>query len=97
MDNIQFPPWYQSSTGPQVSQTIFNMAGSLLPVLNMILASRGINILPDTLNFWINMLVFGYFSIRAFLGYLKSKRVMATRIMQLEARIGSQLNSSSTR
>lgn len=86
---IEFPTWYQSTTGPQVSQTIYNILGSFLPVLNMALASHGINILPEAVNFWVNIAVFCWFSLRALFGYIKAKRTLNTKIEALEAKLSS--------
>lgn len=80
MDSIQFPAWYQSSSGPQLSQTIVSIAGNVLPVLNFMLQSRGINILPEAINPWISLAVFTFFSIRAAIGYVKSKQVAEAKL-----------------
>lgn len=79
-DAVNSMPWYQSSTGPGVSQTIFNIAGNILPVLNLVLASHNINILPSFVNLVITLVVFVYFSIRAMLGYIKSKRTLGIEL-----------------
>lgn len=85
--NIEFPPWYQSSTGPQISQTIFNIVGGFLPLLNLTLASKGVQILPENVNWIISLGVFIYFAIRAGIGYLKSKRALGMRIRNLQSQI----------
>lgn len=89
MNTIDFPVWYQSTTGPQVSQTIFNILGSFIPVINMALASKGIVVLPEAINFWVNIGVFSYFSVRALFGYLKAKKSLGQKIDALEAQVTS--------
>lgn len=89
---MEFPSWYQSSQGPQVSQTIFNIVASFIPMINLALASKGINLLPEQVNFWITLAVFLYFSVRAALGYIKAKKVLATRVRSLSAQL-EQLKS----
>lgn len=82
-----YPAWYQSSTGPGVSQTIINIIGNVLPILNLVLAKHGVNILPESINDYISMGVFLYFSIRAGIGYVKSKKIMGERILSLQAKL----------
>lgn len=76
--------WYQSTQGPQVSQTLSNMAGQLIPVVNLILASWHINILPQNVNIVISIAVFIYFGVRAVLGYVKAKKVFVAKLGQMQ-------------
>lgn len=87
MDNINFPEWYASSTGPKISQTIFNIVGSFLPVINMLLANKGVNLLPETVNFWVSIGVFCWFSVRAAYGYIRARKVLGEKIMRLQSKI----------
>lgn len=77
MDSFQFPAWYQSSAGPGISKTIFNMAGALLPVINLFMSStgHGVTIIPADLNSWISLAVFIYFCVQALIGYVRSKNI----------------------
>lgn len=84
-----YPAWYQSSTGPGISQTITNIVGNVIPILNLFLASKGINIFPEAVNDYISMGVFIFFSIRAAIGYVKSKKVMGAKILQLQSSLES--------
>lgn len=83
-NNFTFPAWYESTTGPGTSQTIMNILGGFLPMLNMFLASKGIKILPESIEPWVNLSVFIYFSVRAMIGYVKAKRALGSRIAYLE-------------
>lgn len=82
-----FPAWYQSSTGPQISKTIINIAGNFLPVINFALQSKGINILPDAVNTYVTLAVFCYFSIQAAIGYVRAKTAMGVKIENLKAKV----------
>ncbi len=81
----QLFPWYASTQGPGLSSTLLNLAGTLLPVLNLLLAKYGIAILPDWANMAITLGVFGYFGIKAAIGYVKAKKVLGARIASLQA------------
>ncbi len=80
-----YPAWYLSSNGPKVSKTIFNIAGSILPMLNMFLTSKGINPIPlnDDASSYISLAVFAYFSVQAGIGYVRSKNVLGAEIKKL--------------
>lgn len=86
-DNFTNLEWYKSSAGPGVSQTLINIAGNFLPMLNMILAYKHINVLPGPVNFWISLAVFIYFSIKAAFGYIKAKKILGARIALLESQV----------
>lgn len=85
---MDFPAWYQSSRGPQVSKTIFNIVGSFLPVINLALQSKGIELLPEQVNFWITIGVFLYFSVQATIGYVRSKQTLQAQVQRLQASAG---------
>lgn len=88
----QLFPWYASTGGPGVSMTLFNLAGTFLPMLNLMLASSGINLLPGTVNLAITLAVFVYFAVRAAIGYVRAKRTLGARIVSLQA-TNKQLSS----
>lgn len=77
---IQLPAWYQSTAGPGISQTIISIAGNIIPVINFLLASKGINIMPATINSIVTVLVFLFFSATAALGYIRAKKVLGMRV-----------------
>lgn len=82
MDN-EFPAWYQSSAGPKVSATIIGLVGNVVPMLNLLLASRGINIMPAGINEIVSTIVFVVFSVKALMGYIRAKQVLGSRILKL--------------
>ena len=82
-----FPAWYQSTTGPQISKTLMNIAGNILPMLNFVLQSRGINILPESVNTWITLIVFFYFSIQSAIGYIRAKTAMGVKVANLAQKV----------
>lgn len=79
----QFPSWYQSTVGPQISGTLIGIAGNVIPVLNLVLASKGVNLLPEAINPYITIAVFVFFSVKAAIGYVKAKRTLGARIVSL--------------
>lgn len=81
------PDWYLSSKGPQISQTIISISANVLPVLNLVLASKGINILPESVNTYVTMGVFAFFSIRAAVGYIRAKKVLGNRVRVLNEQV----------
>lgn len=86
------PPWYQSSSGPRISSTILNILGNVLPILSLVLSSKGIHFVPAPLeNFkvYIDTAVFTFFSIRAAIGYVKSKKKLQARINILQGALES--------
>lgn len=85
--NIEYPTWYESTTGPGVSQTIISIVGNIVPILNMLLASKGVNILPEAINGWISLAVFLFFSVRAGIGYVKAKNALTNHIHDLESKV----------
>lgn len=89
MNEENFPAWYQSTRGPGVSTTITGIALNMLPMINMIFASRGVNILPETINFWVSLGTFLIFSSMAGYGYIKSKVATEARIGALRQQIES--------
>lgn len=76
--------WYQSTQGPQISQTLSNLAASLLPVINIALSSQGVNILPSKVNLIISIAVFAFFGIRSAIGYIKAKATFTAKLGQLQ-------------
>lgn len=89
MNENELPKWYQSTNGPQVSKTIINILASILPVINFALASKGINIMPDSINSVVTLLVFAYFAIQAVIGYVRAKIIMQQKVAGLEAHVRS--------
>lgn len=87
MTSFEFPQWYESTHGPEISKTIFNILGNIAPVANMVLASKGVHILPESFEVWINLAVFLYFSGQAAFGYIRSKKILGARIAQLEEQV----------
>lgn len=94
-------PWYQSTTGPKLSMTISSDALMFLPVINLVLAKEGINILPDQLNLWVTLAVFVFFLGRSAYGYVRSKKVLGARavyaeqqVQKLQARLSSMEGGS---
>lgn len=85
--NENFPAWYQSTRGPQVSHTIMSIVGSLLPALNLVLSSKGVNILPEDVNAYVSLAVFAFFSVQAAVGYVKAKIALSARISNLRAQV----------
>lgn len=84
---MEFPNWYESTDGPKVSKTIFNIAGTFLPIINFALMKYGINILPADADFWISIVVFLYFSVQAGIGYVRAKRSLQAKVAKLEVRV----------
>lgn len=89
MENINFPDWYKSTSGPGTSQTIANIAGAFLPMLNMVLESHGTHLLPEVINTYISVGVFLVFTVRAMIGYVRAKKLMGSRIANLESQLRS--------
>lgn len=81
---VQYPSWYQSTLGPSISKTVSNTLLGMLPVVNLLLSSRNINILPGTINDTASFLVFIYFCIQAIIGYVRSKNVLGARLGELQ-------------
>lgn len=88
MDSITFPEWYQSSRGPGIAQTIKGLVLNFLPVINLVLASRGVNLLPEAVNLWVSLLVFVGFSVYTLIGYVRGKRAQQLQIGELEREVG---------
>lgn len=84
---MEFPAWYQSSQGPQISQTVINNLLAFLPMINFALASRNINILPADVNFWVTLGVFCFFSVRSLIGYVNSKRALQEQVRALSSQV----------
>lgn len=89
MNPENLPGWYKSTAGPGVSQTISNIALSFLPVLNLALASKGIEIMPEDVNFWVSLVVFFFFAVQAGIGYIRSKKILGARIGALRSQVSS--------
>jgi len=83
MASIKLPKWYKSTRGPAISTTILNISGTALPVLNMVLMRYEINFLPATIELWVTLGVFLWFSIQAAIGYIKSKKALMAQIINL--------------
>lgn len=94
MENITLPEWYMSTNGPKVSQTIFNLVGGFLPVINIYLSAKGVNFLPESVNASISIIVFACFSIRAAFGYIKAKRNLQQQIGSLRNRLGATVGTT---
>lgn len=84
-----FPAWYESTNGPEVSKTIFNIIGSFLPVFDLLLMHFGITIpgLSETINALIATVVFLYFAVQAAIGYVRAKNVLAARVEALASQV----------
>lgn len=82
-DLEQVLPWYASTQGPGISKTVINIAGNVLPMLNLVLASHGVVIGPAWLNLIVTLAVFGYFSIQAVIGYARAKQALGSHIVSL--------------
>jgi len=83
MDKNNLPSWYESTQGPKISETLTYIAGNLLPIINLALASHGVNIMPENVNTLISIGVFIAFSAKAAYGYAKSKKVLGAQINSL--------------
>lgn len=70
-------PWYQSSAGPGVSLTLTGIAGTFVPIVDLVLSHFGIIIpgLGETVNAVIAAGVFLVFATVAAVGYLRAKFV----------------------
>lgn len=86
---MPLPDWYQSTQGPQISQTIFNIVATFLPVLDLVLMHFGVSIpgLSQTLQALIAMAVFAYFAIRAAIGYVKAKAQLQAQVAALAGQV----------
>jgi hypothetical protein len=82
-------PWYASTAGPGVSMTLFNIIGTLLPMINLALASNGIQILPGWANLIVTFLVFAWFAGRAAYGYVRAKKMLGARAVFAEKQVAS--------
>lgn len=73
-------PWYQSTSGPQFSSTLINLAATLIPMANLMLASHGINLLPSAVNGIITLAVFGFFAVRVAIRYVQTKHTLGMKL-----------------
>ena len=85
---IQYPAWYLSSQGPQISSTVVGIVGNILPIVALFLSNKGFDFIPGSFDPYIEVGVFLFFSIKAAVGYVKAKRTLGARIIQLEEKLG---------
>lgn len=83
--SITLPAWYESTKGPQISSTIANIAGTVLPVANLLLSSFDLGVIPnDGLNALISVVVFVYFAVMTAVNYVRAKARLGAQIARLE-------------
>lgn len=85
----QYPAWYESTDGPKISQTIFSIFATFVPVLDLVLMHFGVAIpgLSETLQALIAAAVFVVFAVRAAVGYVKAKKVLQARVASLASQV----------
>lgn len=88
---MDFPAWYKSTAGPQISKTIFNVVGSFLPVFDLVLLHFNVSIpgLSDTVQALIASGVFVYFAIQSMVGYVRAKKSLQAHVAKLQSRLRS--------
>lgn len=82
-------PWYKSTGGPGLSLTLTNNALTILPMLNLLLASKGINILPSTLNLVVTVAVFFWFAGRSAYGYIRAKQTLGAQVLSAQRQLSA--------
>ena len=92
---MEYPKWYQSSAGPGIASTVQGLAGTFLPVINLILGQFGYSLIENaTANALLSAVVFVGFSLYTVFGYVRAKRVLGARIHELEVLAGAREDTS---
>ena len=80
-----YPKWYQSSAGPNLSQTIQGVVASFMPVINLILGSFGHGAIENaTVNALVSSIIFVGTCAYTVYGYVRAKKVFGEKVKYVE-------------
>lgn len=85
--NNEYPAWYQSSNGPQISATVKGIVMLLLPALKQ---AFGIEFDNQVLDGVVDAVLIVGFGAWTLWGYIRAKRVLGAKIDRLQGQLAGR-------